>query len=59
MTGNVYITVFIFPGINFGIALHSLYRKYLSAKIILLYIILTAPLCGASFLFTLHYIKNF
>ena len=38
VTGNCYITVFIFPGINFGIALHSLYRKYFSAEIILLYI---------------------
>ena len=24
MTGNVYVTVIIFPGINFGITLHSL-----------------------------------
>ena len=33
-----YITVIIFSGINFGIALHSLHRKYFSAEIILLYI---------------------
>ena len=43
MTGNVYITIIMFPGIDFGIALHSLYR-ILSAEIILLYIILTATL---------------
>ena len=28
VTGKVYITVIIFPGINFGITLHSLYRKH-------------------------------
>ena len=39
VTGNVCITVIInFPGINFGITLHSLYRKLFSAEIILLYI---------------------
>ena len=46
-----------FSGINFGIALHSLYRKYLWAEIILLYIILTATLKLQLFLLTLHYIK--
>ena len=59
-TGNLYITAIIFPGIsfgvNFGIALHSLYRKYFSAEIILLYITLSwpQPLSCTSFCF--HYI---
>ena len=39
VTGNVYIVVFIFSGIN--LALRSLYRKYFSAEIILLYVTLS------------------
>ena len=54
VTGNVYITVIIFPGINFGITLHSLYRKHFLPEIILLYIILTAT--RKSHLFCLHFI---
>ena len=50
-----------FLGVNFGIALHSLYRKYFSAEIILLYITLSwpQPLSCISFWFytTLHF-KN-
>ena len=41
VTGNLYITVIIFPRINFGITLQSLYRKYFWAEIILLYITLS------------------
>ena len=42
------ITVFIFPGILFGIPLHSLYRKYFSAEInfALHYIILSWDIVG-------------
>ena len=60
VTGNVYITVIIFLGINFGITLHSLYRKCFLAKIILLYITLSRPqpLSCTSLWFSLHYIKN-
>ena len=49
-----------FPGIHFGIALHSLYHKYLSAEIILLYITLSwpQPLSCPFFVFTLHCIKR-
>ena len=38
MTGEFTLQHLFFPGINFGITLHSLYRKYFSAEIILLYI---------------------
>ena len=31
VTGNLYITVIIFPRIHFGITLHSLYRKNLKS----------------------------
>ena len=41
MTGKCYITVIIFAGINFGLALHSLYRKDFSPEVILLYITLS------------------
>ena len=40
VTGNGYITVTFFPGIDFGITLHSLYSKK-SAEIILLRITLS------------------
>ena len=43
MTGNVYITVSLFPGIYLDITLQSLLCKYLSAEIILLYITLSWP----------------
>ena len=43
VTGNFYITVIIFRGVNFGIALHSLYRKYFPAE---------------CFGFTLHYLDR-
>ena len=39
-----------FPGINFGIALHYLYRKYFSDEILLLYITLSC--------FTLQYLDR-
>ena len=39
MTGNLYVTVILFPGINFGTT--SLYRIYFSAEIISLYITLS------------------
>ena len=57
---NFFITVRFFSGIYFGIALHSFYRIYFLAEIILLYIKLSRPqpLSCTSFLFTLHYIKN-
>ena len=59
LTGHFFITVTIFPGIKFGITLHSLYRKYVSAEIISLYIILSLPrpLNCTSFLFLLHDMK--
>ena len=44
MTRNLYSTVIIFPRLNFGITLHSLYRKNVSAEAIWFYIILTATL---------------
>ena len=57
MTGNLFITVIIFPRINFGITLHSLYRENVLVELILFYIILTATLKLQIFLFTRHYIK--
>ena len=61
VTGNPYITVIIFPRINFGITLHSLYRQHFSVELIfnfgLRHIVLTATL-KLQFLFTLHYIRD-
>ena len=53
VTGNFYITVMIFPGINFGITLHSPYRIYFWAEIFLLYMTLPwpQPLSFTSFCF--------
>ena len=49
-----------FSGIYFSITLHSLYRKYFSGELILLYITLSWPqsLSCTSFLSSQHYIKN-
>ena len=41
VTGNLYITLIIFPRINYGITLHSLYSKNALTEIILLYITLS------------------
>ena len=41
LTRNGHITVISYPGIIFDITLHSLYRKYFPAEIILLYITLS------------------
>ena len=39
VTGNLsHCSNCFFPGMNFGIALHSLSRNYFSAEIVLLYI---------------------
>ena len=60
VTGNFTLQQLFIPGINFGITLHSLYRKNISAQVILLYITLSwlQPLSCTSILFSLHYIKN-
>ena len=47
-----------FPGISFGIALHSLYRKYFSAEIIWLYITLSWPQPLSCTSFCLHYVQH-